>query len=134
MIYVKPILNKNGISGLSTARKILIRLKLQKFWRNSRDYNTDNIYTFSSFSRTRPKRVTWAESTYSDIDTTDGDDSTGASVDEGSSSHERPDRAAKGKAKESFFQTRPYRRERQKTEFLICPPSNFLPRFFGSSV
>lgn len=74
--------------------KNMREFKLQKFRRDARYYNNDNIYNFRSGPRKKPKRVIWADNNFSDIDSAEGDDSTGTSADEGPSYREHRDRAA----------------------------------------
>lgn len=65
------------------------------------------MYNFLSDPHPRPKRVTWGGSTYSAFESTDGDESTGTLADEGPSTQEPRDRAAKGRVHENFFSGAP---------------------------
>lgn len=100
---------------VSLLEKNIRELKMRKFRRDQRDYNNQNVYTFNLTPLVKTKRVTWGDMTYTDIDSTEGEDSAGTSADEGTSMRERYDRAAKGKAKEKGFRSRPYRRGRRRT-------------------
>lgn len=90
----------------------MCEFKLSKFRRDKRDYTQDRVYTINLHSKN--KRVSWADETYSDFDSTDSGESTGASSDEGSSFRPTYERAVKGKARKHFFQMRPQRRKRKK--------------------
>lgn len=92
--------------------KAMHDFKIRKFRRNKRDYTNDRVYKFPI--QAKSKRVSWAGKTYSDFESADGDESTGASGDEGPSYHSTYERAAKGKAREHFFQMRPQWSGRQK--------------------
>lgn len=74
------------IKKVDALEKNMKEFKIRKFCRDTRDYNTNNVYNFSSIPRAKSKKVIWVESTYSDIDSMEGDDSTGTSADEGPSS------------------------------------------------
>lgn len=85
--------------------KAMREFKLRKFRRDKFDYIQDRVYTFNLHSKS--KRVTWADQVFSDFESTDAGESSGASSDEGSSFRPPYERAAKGKAHENFFQMRP---------------------------
>lgn len=85
--------------------KFMRDFKIRKFRRDKRDYTNYRVYNFTT--RSKPKRVTWAENTYSDFDSADRDDSTGASGNEGQSYRSTYDRAAKGRTREIFFSNAP---------------------------
>lgn len=81
--------------------------KIRKYRRDMRDYNTNNRYNFNLGPFIKSKRVTWAGSTYCDITSTEGEELTGTSADEGPSSREHYGKAAKGKARDIFFSNAP---------------------------
>lgn len=50
--------------------------KIKKF-RDTRDYRNDQVYNWKQDLRRKGKRVTWAEGTFSDLETTDDEDLAG---------------------------------------------------------
>lgn len=94
--------------------KAMCEFKLWKFRRDKRDYTQDRVYNFNT--RLKTKQVSWADTVYSDYDSTDGGESTGTSGDEGPSHRFTYGRVAKGKARQQFFQSCPQRRGRRKAK------------------
>lgn len=82
---------------VETLEKALKEFKIRKFKRDSKDYANDKVYSFTT--RPKYKGVTWAGNTYSDIDSANGDESTGTFGDKGPSSRAVYKRAAKGRVK-----------------------------------
>lgn len=111
-----PFLEKLYVMDeVKLVEKNIREFKIRKFRRDQREYHNQNVYTFNLTPLVKSKRVTWGGMTYSDIESSGGEDSTGTSADEGSSTRERYERAAKGKAREQFFQVCLYRRGRRRT-------------------
>lgn len=99
------------IKEVTALERHLKEFKIRKYKRDTKDYSNDTIYNLKPKNF---KKVTWGTTIYSNYDSTKGD-SSAASGDEGPSYREPRERAAKGRAKESFFQARPQRRGRRKT-------------------
>lgn len=89
----------------------LKEFKIRKYKRDAKDYSIDTVYNFKPRNF---KKVTWGTTTYSDFDSTERE-SSATSGHEGLSYREPREWAAKGRAKEWFFQAHPKRRGRRKT-------------------
>lgn len=103
---------------IESLERNLKEFKIRKYKRDTKDYSNDTVYNFKPWPF--PKKVTWASSTYSNYDPTEGGDSSATSGNEGPSYREVRDRAAKGRANEAFFRARPQRKGQRKASSLIC--------------
>lgn len=68
---------------VDSLEKKIWELKMRKFDKDRRGYKSGRVYNWT-FDKQRPKKVSWA-SDYSNMETTDGDNSAGTLADRGPS-------------------------------------------------
>lgn len=101
-------------SSVRTSENKLKELKIKKFKRDLRDYSQGRVYRWWSKPTIPKKRVSWADpiESFSDLDTTEGEDTGTTAADKGRGYQ---DRMKRRKARGKFSQQGPPGRERRRT-------------------